>query len=200
MGAAAISHGKPAGAPGTDIEAAAESQSTSGVPLEVYLHTVYRPDCEYVDGQVLERNLGEIPHARIQGFFSWLFRSREAEWKLAALPEQRVQVRPERFRIPDICIVPLRIEDKRIVRTAPLLCIEVLSAEDRMIEMQERVDDYLRMGVRAVWLIDPRRRKAYLAEAEGKIAPVTETLMLAGTEVQVPLAEVFAELDRYESQ
>ena len=28
------------------------------VSVEEYLHTSYRPDCDYVDGEVQERNLG----------------------------------------------------------------------------------------------------------------------------------------------
>ena len=36
--------------------------STVAIPVEVYLHSSYRPDCDYVDGAVLERNAGEIPH------------------------------------------------------------------------------------------------------------------------------------------
>jgi hypothetical protein len=28
------------------------------VSVEEYLHTSYQPDCDYVDGEVLERNLG----------------------------------------------------------------------------------------------------------------------------------------------
>jgi hypothetical protein len=28
------------------------------VPVEEYLSTNYDPDCEYVDGQIVERNLG----------------------------------------------------------------------------------------------------------------------------------------------
>ena len=36
------------------------------IPVEVYLTSVYRPDCDYVDGEVLERNLGENDHGRLQ--------------------------------------------------------------------------------------------------------------------------------------
>jgi hypothetical protein len=36
------------------------------IPVEVYLTTVYRPDCDYVDGEVLERNLGGRKHSQIQ--------------------------------------------------------------------------------------------------------------------------------------
>ena len=29
------------------------------VPLDVYLKTSYRPDCDYVDGELEDRNSGE---------------------------------------------------------------------------------------------------------------------------------------------
>lgn len=177
---------------------AAEPRASQITPVELYLHTSYRPDQEYIDGHLLERNLGEIPHATLQGFFYWLVRSHEEQWRLRALPEQRVQVAATRFRVPDVCIVPFHIEDKRIVRTAPLVCIEILSPEDRMSEMQERVDDYLRMGVKAVWVVDPKRRKAFHADAEGELTPAAETLLLTGTPVEVKVSDLFAELDRYD--
>ena len=37
------------------------------VPVEEYLRTTYHPDCDYVDGEVLERNLGERDHSEVQG-------------------------------------------------------------------------------------------------------------------------------------
>jgi hypothetical protein len=43
---------------------------TIQVPLSEYLHTTYRPDCDYVDGEVLERNVGMTEHARIQALLA----------------------------------------------------------------------------------------------------------------------------------
>ena len=34
--------------------------------IQEYLHTSYDPDCDYVDGVIEERNLGEISHAARQ--------------------------------------------------------------------------------------------------------------------------------------
>ena len=36
------------------------------VPVEEYLRTSYDPDMEYVDGALLERNVGERRHSRLQ--------------------------------------------------------------------------------------------------------------------------------------
>ena len=37
--------------------------STSISSLEQYLHETWSPDREYVDGEIVERNLGEKSHA-----------------------------------------------------------------------------------------------------------------------------------------
>ena len=34
--------------------------------VEEYLRTSFDPDCEYVDGEVLERNEGEKDHSKVQ--------------------------------------------------------------------------------------------------------------------------------------
>ena len=36
------------------------------VPLGEYLETVYEPDCEYIDGELVERNVGELEHSGLQ--------------------------------------------------------------------------------------------------------------------------------------
>ena len=40
------------------------------VTLSEYLATSYRPDCEYLDGELLERNVGEWDHSRLQMLLS----------------------------------------------------------------------------------------------------------------------------------
>ncbi len=41
--------------------------------IEEYLHTSYKPDVHFVDGEIEERNVGEYSHAKIQSFISHLF-------------------------------------------------------------------------------------------------------------------------------
>jgi Uma2 family endonuclease len=62
------------------------------------------------------------------------------------IQEQGVQVSPKRFRIPDICVT-LGEPNEEILRQPPFICIEVLSPEDRWPRIQQRIDDYLAMGV-----------------------------------------------------
>ncbi len=71
------------------------------VSVHEYLSTSYRPDCDYVDGVVLERNLGEYDHARLQMAVSAFYYLRRKEWGIRVVPEQRVQVSATRFRVPE---------------------------------------------------------------------------------------------------
>jgi hypothetical protein len=49
------------------------------IPVEEYLRTTYRPDCDYIDGEVKERNLGETPHATVQSLLAAIFLNRRQE-------------------------------------------------------------------------------------------------------------------------
>jgi Uma2 family endonuclease len=166
------------------------------VPLEEYLHSSYRPDRDWIDGETRERNMGEWAHAGMQGFLIGFFRTHAADWKIWILPEQRVQTSASHFRIPDVCVVTRETPFQPILKTPPLLCIEILSREDSMSEIQERVEDYLAMGVRAVWVIDPRRRKAYTTTDPNSLQAAAESLSVPGTEIRLPIADAWAELEQ----
>ena len=113
----------------------------SGTLISVteYLKNSYRPDCDYVDGRIEERNVGEQDHAALQGALILWFGQRQQEWNIEVLPEQRVQIPPTRFRVPDVCLVSLDQPVEQILTKPPLACIEILSPEDTMCRIQERL-------------------------------------------------------------
>ncbi len=137
------------------------------VPLREYLNTSYRPDCDYLEGELLERNVGEWDHARLQTLLCNCLLSLEKKHGILAVAEQRVQVKPRRFRVPDITVIVGPRPASGIVVDPPFLCIEILSPEDRYTEMKRRVDDYLAFGVSYVWVIDPRSKAAVVHTSEG---------------------------------
>ncbi len=161
------------------------------VSPEEYLSTSYRPDCDYVDGVVLERNLGEQEHSRLQMALAAFLFNRERQWEIHVFPEQRVQVSRTRFRVPDICVVCGPPPAEQIFTTPPFICIEILSKDDTMTQMQERIDDYLNFGVGHVWLIDPRTRRAYDFTGESMREAKDGILRTQNPEIIVPLAEIF---------
>lgn len=59
-----------------------------------------------------------------------------------------------------------------------------------MSEMQERIDDYLAFGVRHVWVIDPRTRRAFEYTAEGMREAKDGILSTSKPDIRVVLAEL----------
>lgn len=167
--------------------------TSAAVSVEEYLSTVYDPDCEYVDGEVLERNMGETDHGGLQGILiAWLF-ARRKQLGIHVFPETRTQVAPRRYRVPDVAVTASRPAG-RILREPPFLCIEILSPEDRASRIEEKIDDYLRFGVAHVWLLDPRKKLAWAYNRDGKREAV-KTLTTDTPHIECPIAELFAELD-----
>ena len=170
-------------------------KSVALISVAEYLRTAYSPDCDYVDGEVQERNLGELDHSALQGEFLYYFRSRKKQWRVFVYPEQRVQVSPTRFRIPDVCVYVGEAPKEQIFRTPPFICIEVLSPEDRTSRFQQRIDDYLAFGVRYVWVIDPATRRAWVHTKDGAQESKDRVLKTENPVLTVPLSEIFAALD-----
>jgi Uma2 family endonuclease len=168
------------------------------ISVEQYLNTICRPDVEYVDGEIQERNLGEFDHADLQAALSTLLRNRQQDWAIRVVVEARVQVAPTRFRIPDVCVLAAGLARERIIHRAPLLCIEVLSPRDRLKAMRKRVQEFLDMGVPEVWIFDPATRTAYVCSGD-LATPMAEfhsgMLRLAGTAIELDVETIFATLD-----
>lgn len=165
------------------------------ISVAEYLSTTYRPDCDFVDGMLKPRNVGEQPHASILTIVGSIFHERRVAWYVRALLAPRVQITPTRFRIPDVCILRRSDPKDPIITTPPLLCIEVLSKDDTLKDLQERVNDYSAMGVAHTWAIDPLLRVGYLASSRGFLQPEDGILRIPNTPIAIKLADVFAEMD-----
>lgn len=168
--------------------------ASAAVSVEEYLHTMYRPDCDYVDGEVIERNVGESSHSLIRRILMRIFLEMEKTHPIRAMPELRNRVSATRYRIPDLCVMLKSQKVEPILNSPPFLCIEILSPEDRMSRILERVNEFLAFGVPYVWVIDPETRTAYSYTA-GEGHQVRNRLATANPELAISLPEVFAELD-----
>jgi Uma2 family endonuclease len=154
--------------------------------VEEYLHTLYRPDCDYLDGEVCERNVGEFDHGRAQmETMVWLC-ARTSRHRV--LPSLRLQITPTRFRVPDVCVLAEGAPREQIPRTPPMLCMEILSKDDRMSDILERVKDYFEMGVPTCWIIDPATRTGWTA-TPGNLAEATDGILRAA-DLEMLLAEI----------
>ncbi len=162
------------------------------IPMLEYLDTVYRPDREYVDGEIRERNVGKWDHARVQWLLAGWFMSNERAWHVMGSTEQRVQVSSSRVRVPDLVI--LRPGTQRPVLTEPpLLVIEILSPDDTYSELQERCHDYQTLGVENIWIIDPKTRTGRMCFATHWLA--ADRLELPNSPIHVDLHHLFSQID-----
>ena len=168
--------------------------NSTAISVDEYLHTVYRPDCDYVDGQVIERNVGEFDHSTVQGILVGQLREMSRKLHIRVLPELRMRVSPTRFRIPDICVMLKSQPAEPVLTRPPFLCIEVVSQDDRMSRLIERVKEYLAFGVNYVWAIDPESRTAYsYTKDDGR--EVRHCLTTANPDISISVPELFGEFD-----
>ena len=158
------------------------------VSVEEYLKTVYRPDRDYVDGVVEERNFGQLDHSLVQARLigSIMRQSRE----ILPLPEWRFQITPTRFRVPDVTVVSGR-PSEQILTKAPLLCVEILSPEDRISRVNVRIQEYLDFGVPVVWLIDPEDKTIWIYRSSGMVQAPAPSIKLDRTSIEIPFVEIF---------
>ncbi len=163
--------------------------STTPVSLAEYLDAEYSPDREYVDGEILERNVGKRPHSRVQSNFDRFLQNRYPN--IYVWPEQCVRTSPTRIRIPDICVT-LEDPESDTFEAAPLICVEILSPGDDMSRTIEKLEEYAAMGVTHTWLVDTRRRKAF-SYVNGCLQEITTGELRAG-EMFISLREVFDRL------
>jgi len=163
------------------------------IPVDEYLSSHFDPDCDYLAGEIEERNVGEKDHSRLQGLLYGYLLQREKPWGIRTYPEQRVQVRPDRFRVPDICVILGKAPSEQIFANPPFLCVEILSPADTVQKMMTRIQDYLDFGVPYVWLVDPASRRGWIWTRQGMTEAADGILRTANPDLGVPLAELFDE-------
>jgi Uma2 family endonuclease len=168
--------------------------SSTLISVSEYLKSSYRPDCDYVNGRVEERNVGEHDHGALQAALILWFGQHQQEWNIEVLPEQRIQISPTRFRVPDVCLVSLDRPVEQILTHPPLACIEILSPEDTLRRMQERIEDYRKFGVTSIWILDPATMRGYDCLPSGWLDAAE--FMIPGTPIRLSLAEISSRIRR----
>jgi Uma2 family endonuclease len=169
------------------------------VPVEEYLATSYDPDVEYADGELVERNVGDVYHSRLQMLISSEFRRLEQTREVLALTECRMLVLDAppktRYRVPDVCLVRLPFEERvgPLTRTVPLIVVEVLSSADALSDVLDKCFEYQRRGVPHIWIVDPRGRVMVFQGTTLEVQQAGNIYIPELTE-EIRFSEIFAEL------
>jgi Uma2 family endonuclease len=165
--------------------------ATTLVSVEEYLRTSF-PDAdrEYIDGRIVERNVGEVDHSDWQTGIAHYLRTHYKKRFWAGV-EVRVQVKKNRFRVPDITVMTGPKPSEPIIRRPPAVAVEVLSPDDRAGDLEEKINDYLAFGIPYVWIINPETRRAYIHTPEGSHEAKDGRLRAETVGLEVPLSEIF---------
>jgi Uma2 family endonuclease len=156
--------------------------SATALSAEEYLRTSFPDlDREYRDGEIVERALPDYPHGKTQALLVALFLALAEQLSLHPCVETRMRVRPNRYLIPDVAVFHPD-EPESVPQAPPLVAIEILSSDDRLSEVREKLEEYRTWGVPHVWLVDPRSRRFYKCDPG-----LTETSSLTVPELGIEI-------------
>src|SRR5262249_35029243 len=116
------------------------------------------PEPDYLDGKLKDRFVGSIPHFEAQERMLEAFRSLKQSASLFGYPEVTLKISPKRYRVADVAV--FRTKPKgRYPEQPPEVVIEIVSEDDRHVDIQAKLSDYHTWGVKHIWLVDPWTRK-----------------------------------------
>ncbi len=154
----------------------------AATPLQQYLQTSYEPDAEYVDGKVEQRPMGDYDHSTWQQAIERFFLEHAKDWGVRVRCELRVQVSGTRYRVPDVVVFDRNRPIEQVLTHRPAAVFEVLSPEDSVSRTLVKLDDYERMGVQNVFVVDTRLERPYQYLA-GELRICQPSVVLAGTDL-----------------
>lgn len=163
--------------------------------------------CELEDGILVEKPVGwyESMIAMLIGIEIGSYLKTHDLGKVLS-SDGSLKILPGTVKIPDVSFISWgrwpkeRLARRPIPALVPDLVVEVLSASNTQVEMDEKLAKYFRAGVRLVWYIDPERRAAKSYLSLNDVTEVTTEATLDGGEVlpgfQLSLRILFEEADR----
>lgn len=156
------------------------------IPVQEYLNTSYDPDVEYVDGVLVDRNAGESLHSLIQRNLIVAIARKYPH--VYGLPELRSKTRETRYRLPDVCVL-LSFPKTKYLLDAAHIAVEILSEDDSMSKLMEKLAEYAAKGVPNLWVIDPRLETMSVYRS-GDLIQEPDRLS-DGAEIELTRVEIF---------
>lgn len=159
-------------------------------------HRIYdgvKPNHEYWYGEAIPKPMATYLHGVLQLVLGMLLLRRG--WKAAS--EVTLKMGPHAELVPDL--IATRGTPELPYPTHPVeICVEILSPDDRLRKVVDKGKRYLEWGVGHVWIIDPAARTAWMLTSENPegiwIHP--DGKLTAGEGTEIPLPELFAEVDK----
>ena len=162
--------------------------------------------CELIDGRIVRMSPTNYRHADVEGRFYEALAAFVRPRKLGRVLVGEVGIysrrNPDRVRGAGVAFVSSETYARRspglaYLDVAPELVVEVLSPEDRAVEVTQKLREYFAIGVRLVWVADPEAHTVYAYHSLTDVREFREPDRLPGDEVlsgfEVSVASLFEE-------
>jgi len=162
--------------------------------------------CELIDGTLVEKTMSSY-ESMLAIELAYFLRCYLELKNIGAITGETglLKILPKQIRAPDVGFIrweklPRRGEPKpAIYAVAPDLAAEILSKGNTKKEMDRKVKDYFKAGVRLVWYIDSKTRTARSYTAVRTWTDIGPDGSLLGGDVlpgfELPLVKLFARVD-----
>lgn len=177
------------------------------MPLHEIVLPETKPESEWVRGRPLQKVSPQRTHSLLQLALASELRRWAAgrgevgtEWRFRVAPQGEMR----RPLVPDIAYVsnerlrPLSDQEIEIPPLSPDVALEILSPDDRRIDIDDKIATYLRAGSLLVMIVDPKNRVVELHDAD-RVVMLDESGTIEHTAVpgfRYAVRELFAELRR----
>ncbi|MDX1522854.1 MAG: Uma2 family endonuclease [Anaerolineae bacterium] len=160
--------------------------------------------CELIDGQIIKLELLGAEHGLVTSNLAAELRSFVRQHKLGWVTGGEVGIytrrNPDRVRGADIAFVANQTSTDRpkgFLEIAPDLIVEIMSPNDRWLDVHQKLEEYFEIGVKQVWVVEPENRAVRRYRSVTDVQKLTETDTLIGDGIlagfELPVAEIFAE-------
>jgi len=169
-----------------------EAMPKAGVTPEELLAMPDGGHYELIDGELRERKVSVLSNliaSEINRILGNHCRENNLGWILASeLGYRCFPWKPGRIRRADVSFIRSdRLSEERLSEgfcsIAPDLAVEVVSPNDLVSELDEKVEEYLRAGVRLIWVVRPNVRTVQVFRGDRSESWLRQLDELSGEEV-----------------
>jgi Uma2 family endonuclease len=159
------------------------------VPVEEYLRMSFEGSGpEYLDGELVERNLGGNSHSSTQANLIGILQSLRKKHQIHVRPEIHMRLAPMRIRVADLAVFQEKPSEE-IPSSPPHVVVEIVSPGDRYVEILEKLKEYRGWGIRHIWLLDPASESFSVYDDAG--LREVPTLVLPEFDLTIQKSDVF---------
>jgi Uma2 family endonuclease len=152
-----------------------------GVKEYLAMHFAER-EPEYVRGELREKPMPD--HADIQSRLMQLLWGFSDRYAVRIRAEVRCQVAPDVYRLPDVALFAASPYEQ-LPASPCVMVTEVVSQDEKRVELMAKLRDYAVWGVPNIWIVDPWLRRLAVWQNDNEIAVDSLTLPEYGFEVRL---------------